>query len=129
MSSIVWSGRIAAVIAIFVVSACSDEKEHTDKTLKGIASWTASAEMIADARIKGAVPQTYSHLAIERCQKEVTLLVKELGDAVPRPIQDIQTLLERMGTATSNNDRHGVETALQGLQNARSQITIEKPEP
>lgn len=129
MSRIVWSGRIAAVIAMFVLSACSNEKEQTDKTLQGIVSWTASAEMIADARIKGVVPQTYSHLALERCQKEVTLLVKELGEAVPRPIQDIQTLLERIGTATSINDRHGVETTLKGLQDARSQIKIERPEP
>lgn len=116
---------VASVLTVVTLSACSDERDRQQKVLLGILSWTASAEMIVEARSDATVPETYSRLAIRRCQEEVALLAEDLGEKPPQTIRNIQSLLDQAGVAASRDDRPAVERALQALRDARGEIQRE----
>ncbi|MVA37769.1 hypothetical protein GOZ91_24860 [Agrobacterium vitis] len=115
-------------LIIVLLSSCSSEQDQRRKTLQGILSWTASAEMIVDARTVGQVPETYSGLAITRCREEVTTLVNELGDGAPHAVKNIQPLLQAAADTASKGDRSAAERILEALRHARSEIESGTPE-
>ncbi|MVA82241.1 hypothetical protein GOZ89_22790 [Agrobacterium vitis] len=124
------AGNGCSVIFLIIVllSSCSSEQDQRRKTLQGILSWTASAEMIVDARTVGQVPETYSGLAITRCREEVTTLVNELGDGAPHAVKNIQPLLQSAADTASKGDRSAAERILEALRHARSEIESGMPE-
>jgi hypothetical protein len=121
--------RAISSSAMFLLSAllssCTSEQDQQQKTLQNILSWTASAEMIVDARTSGVVPDTYSRLAIERCQEEVASLVNELGDGASETVRIIQPLLQEAADAAAKRDRPAAERVVEALRHARSEINRE----
>jgi hypothetical protein len=58
--------------------SCSDEHAQYDKRLKQITSWSASAELILEARLENHVPQGFTDLAVKQCRKAISDLAKQL---------------------------------------------------
>ena len=68
---------LCALLLLSLVS-CSNEDEQSRKRMQEILSWSASAEMILDARLGARVPEGFTDLAVERCQKEISDLSSQL---------------------------------------------------
>jgi hypothetical protein len=62
---------LSAFLLLSLVS-CSSEEDRFRKQMQEILLWSASAEMMLDARHDALVPQGFTDLAVERCQKEIS---------------------------------------------------------
>lgn len=74
------------------ITSCSDGREQTERELRGILSWSATAEMVLDARAKMLVPDSFAALTLERCGKEIANLSK----ALPASPQNLAALAGRL---------------------------------
>jgi hypothetical protein len=63
---------------ILSLVSCSNEQDQFQKRMQEVLLWSASAEMILDARLGDLVPQGFSDLAVKRCQKEISDLSSQL---------------------------------------------------
>ncbi|WP_337269944.1 hypothetical protein [Oryzifoliimicrobium ureilyticus] len=122
------SRDILLVIAVSILAtSCSDGSQKQQKALNTILSWTASAEMIAEARAGRIVPETYSALALERCQEEVSALLAELDDNARNDVKDIPVLIHQASEAATKEDRVGVSQRLEALRQRRAEIKNRMP--
>ncbi|WP_157386314.1 hypothetical protein [Rhizobium leguminosarum] len=72
-----WKIALSAFLSLSLVS-CTNENEQFDKQMQQILSWSASAEMILDARIAKNVPEGFTDLAVEKCQTEISDIASQL---------------------------------------------------
>ncbi|AYG68492.1 MULTISPECIES: hypothetical protein [unclassified Rhizobium] len=73
------------IIALLLVSmaSCSDGRQQTERQIRAVLSWSATADMVLEARAKMLVPNSFSALTMERCATKIGSLSKELP-ASPR---------------------------------------------
>jgi hypothetical protein len=126
MSGRIW---IATFFAAVALTSCSDEQEQQEKTLRGILSWTASAEFIIDERLRGTVPKAFSQLAIERCREEVALLKEDLVGSSLEQVGELQSHLDHATEAANKDNRSAARPAILALREARSQISAGMSKP
>jgi len=120
MKGSIW---VVACLTAVALSSCSSEQEQQQNTLRGILSWTASAEFIIDERTSGTVPDAFSQLAIQRCRDEVALLKKDLVGSALDEVGKLQSFLDQGAEAANKNNRSAAEPALLALREARSRIS------
>jgi hypothetical protein len=72
-----WKPVLCLSLLLPLVS-CANEDGDFRKEMQQILSWSASAELILDARLGARVPQGFTDLAVERCRKQISDLSSEL---------------------------------------------------
>ncbi|EJC83241.1 hypothetical protein Rleg4DRAFT_7038 [Rhizobium leguminosarum bv. trifolii WSM2297] len=73
-----WSNRALSAVLLLSLASCSNEDEQSHKQLQEILVWSASAEMILEARLGGRVPEGFTDLAVQRCHREILHLSSQL---------------------------------------------------
>jgi hypothetical protein len=71
-----------------------------------ILMWSASAEMILDARYNALVPQGFTNLAVEHCQKQISDLSLQLPQTL-RYDQARATVVKLNGLVATAHDEIG----------------------
>lgn len=72
---------LSAFLSLSLVS-CANEDEQFQRQMQQIFSWSASAEMVLNARIGTNVPESFTDRAVEKCQKEISDLASQLPQTV-----------------------------------------------
>ncbi|MBX5230036.1 hypothetical protein HJC06_27080 [Rhizobium sp. NLR9b] len=73
-----WSNRALSTVLLLSLVSCSNEDEQSRRQVQEILMWSASAEMILDARLGGRVPEGFTDLAVQRCHREISHLSSQL---------------------------------------------------
>ncbi|AVA25597.1 hypothetical protein [Rhizobium sp. NXC24] len=114
-----------AAILFVSMTACSNEQQQTARQVQALLSWTATADMVLDARAKMHVSDSFTALTVDRCGKEIGSLSKEL----PASPQDLAAVASRLtitiGVAHDDivNGRTGtVSQHLADLRNLEAQL-------
>ncbi|MDK4715316.1 hypothetical protein [Rhizobium sp. CNPSo 4039] len=115
----VWAGRHEDsavklfIIALFLVSltSCSDGQQQRERKIRDVLSWSATAEMVLDARTKMLVSNSFAILTIERCTKEIGSLSKEL----PTFPENLAALAGRLNMITGSAHRELINGRTDGL--------------
>ncbi|WP_313606764.1 hypothetical protein [Rhizobium sp.] len=110
--------------ALLALNGCSGEGDQQRTLMRGILSWTASAEMIAKARLRGDVPNGYSGLALSRCEEEVATLVGQVTEGAPALYQ-LPAKLKEAAAAVASGNKQAAEQSVAALHQARSNIQRE----
>ncbi len=116
---------------LLVVTACSNQSasESLIKHVKTIDSWVATAQMVSESWIQGAVPQTYAKQTLEKTQQEVAketeALFKEapqLQAQPPQPLQQLKQTLQQLTIAVDQPDKAAIAAPLQQLIAEKKQL-------
>ncbi|QKK26699.1 hypothetical protein [Rhizobium hidalgonense] len=73
-----WSNRALSAVLLLSLVSCTNKDEQSHKQMQEILLWSASAEMILDARLGGRVPEGFTDLAVQRCHREILQLSSQL---------------------------------------------------
>lgn len=86
------------IVALLLVclTSCSDGDQRRERKIRDVLSWSATAEMVLDARTRMLVSNSFAILTIERCTKEIGSLSKEL----PTTPENLATLAGRLNMIT-----------------------------
>jgi len=68
---------LSALLIVSLVS-CSSEDERLHEQMKEVFLWSASAEMILDMRLNALVPEGFTDLAVQRCEKQIADISSQL---------------------------------------------------
>lgn len=110
------------IIALMLVpiTSCSDAQQETERRIRALLSWSATADMVLDARAKMLVPNSFAALTMERCGKEIGSLSKELPTS-PQDLADVTgRLLKTIGAAHDDIVKGRTDTVSQHLGDLRS---------
>ncbi|TWB10827.1 hypothetical protein FBZ99_11046 [Rhizobium sp. ERR 1071] len=101
------------IVALFLVclTSCSDEQQQRDRKIRDVLSWSATAEMVLDARTEMRVSNSFAILTIERCAKEIGSLSKEL----PTFPENLAALAGRLNMVTGSAHRELINGRTDGL--------------
>ncbi|MBB3659192.1 hypothetical protein FHX15_004456 [Rhizobium sp. BK650] len=99
---------ILSTFLILWLASCADQDDQFHKRMQEILSWSATAEMILDARLGALVPKGFTALAVERCQKEIL----DLSSQLPQTSQQAEAKanivkLDKMIGAVKDDVDHG----------------------
>jgi hypothetical protein len=83
----------AIALLLMGMTSCSDEQQQTERQIRALLSWSATADMILNARAQMLIPAGFSTLAIDRCKNEISSLSKELAETSP---QDLTVTIGRL---------------------------------
>ncbi|MBY5337258.1 hypothetical protein HFO99_25715 [Rhizobium leguminosarum] len=83
--------------------------------MQQILSWSASAEMILDARIGKNVPEGFTDHAVEKCQKEISDIASQLPQTA-RTAHARESVLMLNGLISAAHDEIGHGRLEQGHQ-------------
>jgi hypothetical protein len=99
-----------------LVSGCgkSDSEKLTNE-LKQVASWTATARMVANSCSSGAVPSAYAHRTFENLSEQLQQNAERIQSIpndrraqVTTTLQQIQQTVSHMYTAVRQQDRNSL---------------------
>jgi hypothetical protein len=68
------------------MTSCSDEQQQTERQIRALLSWSATADMILNAQAQMLIPAGFSTLAIDRCKNEISSLSKKLAEKSPQDL-------------------------------------------
>lgn len=113
-------------LLLTLLTACSNKssKEQLANELQTITSWSATAQMVGEAWVRGAVPTVYAKQTLSTAQQELQKETDTLAQLSIPPTQR-PTLLEnlqrldqtvgQMSTAAQQTDRTGMAQEIQKL--------------
>lgn len=110
------------IIALLLVTmaSCSDGQQQTERQIRAVLSWSATADMVLEARTTMLVPNSFAALTVERCGKEIGSLSKELPTS-PRDLAAIATRVVIIIDAAHDDIINGrTDTVSQHLEALRS---------
>ncbi|GAA6623218.1 hypothetical protein [Scytonema sp. NUACC26] len=103
------------VLLLPMITACSSQPSARDlaKELETIASWTATAQMVGEARLKGSVPTVYAKQTLQTTQKELDKESKTVAKVAPaqartkviEQFQQLQQSVVSLEKAVETDDR------------------------
>jgi hypothetical protein len=84
------------IVALLLASmtSCSDGQQQTERQIRSVLSWSATADMALDARVRMLVPNSFTALTMERCGKEIGSLSTKLSASR----RDFATVADQLNT-------------------------------
>ncbi|HEX6616635.1 MAG TPA: hypothetical protein VF046_10045 [Gemmatimonadales bacterium] len=118
---------------LFSLTACGPKppRKQLDKHGKSVASWAATAEMVATAWLRGDVPTDYARQTLQSGAKQVerarsSLAQVAAGDSLAEAAVEaygrLADRLTRMTAALQQNDRSAVEQSTDRLPSEAQRI-------
>ncbi|MBY5370260.1 hypothetical protein HFO92_26920 [Rhizobium leguminosarum] len=72
------SKKVLSTFLFLWLASCANQDDQFQKRMQEILLWSATAEMILNARLGALVPKSFTDLAVERCQKQIVDLASQL---------------------------------------------------
>ncbi len=109
-------------IALLLVSmtSCSDGQQQTERQIREVLSWSATADMVLEARARMLVPNRFAALTVERCAKEIDSLAKALPASSPNLGSIAGRLTAVIGAAHDDIVNGRTDTVSRHLEDLRS---------
>ncbi|BAY24549.1 hypothetical protein NIES2100_43440 [Calothrix sp. NIES-2100] len=119
------------LLIITWLTSCSGKSTSEDMTkeIQNVSSWSATAQMVGDAWIQGAVPKKYAQTTLKKAQQEilkekdniVKLQTSQKAVAQHKSVLLTEVLLlanktEQMSRAITQANRHQVQKSLKELE-------------
>lgn len=114
------------LLLVTLLTACSNKssKDQLTNELQTITSWSATAQMVGEAWVRGAVPTVYAKQTLltaqQELQKETNTLAQLSIPPTQRPtlLEDLQRLeqtIGQMSTAAQQTNQTGMVQEIQKL--------------
>lgn len=125
------SSSLLLLLALLTACSSKSSSEELTKELQTVSSWTATAEMVGNAWVRGAVPTAYAKKTLSTAQQE---LQKETGTLVQlstaptqrstllKNLQLLEKTVGQMSTAVEQADHHKMTQEIQKLSMAAQKI-------
>ena len=123
--------RYGLMLVLVCMTACgtSSPDEEVTTELQTIASWAATAHMVADAWTRGAVPTAYAKQSLQTAQQTLQdeaqtfsqspAATTQRGAALLQALQQLERMLGMMAQAVEREDRALLATQI-------AQLTVEE---
>ena len=121
------------LLLLTLLTACSSKSssEELTKELQTVFSWTATAEMVGDAWVRGAVPTAYAKQTLSTAQQELQKETGTLAQLSTAPtqrstllknLQILEKTVGQMSTAAEQADHRKMTQEIQKLSLAEQKI-------
>ena len=111
------SGSLFLLLSIALSTACRNRSaaDEFQKEMQTVTSWAATAHMVGEAWLRGAVPTRYARRTLQTAQEMLAEERSALGQLAPRAgdrlaqtlqhLQKLETTVERMRRTVETGDR------------------------
>ncbi|AFY91301.1 hypothetical protein [Chroococcidiopsis thermalis] len=112
------------VLLVAILTACNSQSSSSaaKKELQTIGSWTATAHLLADEWLQGAVPNVYARQTLQKVEKNLQQEVDTLTKAdlrkyshLPTKLQQLQQSVHLLSAAIAQGNRATVTQQIQQL--------------
>jgi len=121
-------------LLLLAITCCTRTPSDQLKTeLQTITSWTATARMVGEAWLKGAVPNAYAAHTLRTAGESLSEAIRTLSEQSPEGVAELQTslmgqarsleqLVEQMRAAVENRDGSALSQLLKQLEGEEQTI-------
>lgn len=122
-----------SLLLIFFNCCTPSPSDQLKTELQTITSWTATARMVGEAWLKGAVPNAYAAHTLQTAGESLSEAIRTLQEQSPEGVAELRTslvgqarsleqLVEQMRADIENRDRNALSQLLKQLEGEEQTI-------